>query len=214
LRLGWLNSGIDIDVLLRAQKQNITAKLLANPRILVLDNEDAIFDIVREIPYKENTNVAGVGASETILFKPVGVKLKVKPHLTRDGMLRLDIKPEFSVVVTTDKATNTPTVDKRDVQTIVLVKDGQTVVLGGLRKKDVTKQINKIPLLGDLPLVGMAFRFEGEDTTTSEIIVFITPRVIESSILTGTEENAYKATEFPLLKGPDSRAEKDAEKQK
>lgn len=164
--------------------------------------------------YKEATSVAGAGSTQTIKFKDVGVKLTVKPHVTRDGMLRLDIKPEFSVVVSTDAATNTPTVDKRDVQTVVLVKDGQTVVLGGLRKKDVTQQTNKIPLLGDLPLVGAAFRFEGEDTTTSEIIVFITPRIIESSILTGTEQNAYKSTEFPMLKTQDSRAEKDAEKPK
>jgi type IV pilus assembly protein PilQ len=213
LRLGWLNSGIDIDVLLKAQKEKINAKLLANPRILVLDNENAIFDIVREIPYKE-TSTTGNTATETILFKNVGVTLTVKPHLTRDGMLRLDIVPKFGVVVSTDPATHVPTVDTRSVKTIVLVKDGQTVVLGGLRKKDVAQQTNKIPLLGDLPLVGMAFRSEGEDTTTSEIIVFITPRLIESSVLTGIEENAYKATEFPLLKVQDSRAEKDAEKQK
>ena len=213
LRLGFLNSSTDIDIRLRAEAENINAKLLANPRILVLDNEKAIFDIVREIPYKE-TSTTGNTATETMKFKNVGVSLTVKPHVTRDGMLRLDILPEYGVIVSTDSVTNVPTVDTRKVQTIVLVKDGQTVVLGGLRKKDVTQQTNKIPLLGDLPLVGAAFRFEGEDTTTSEIIVFITPRIIESSVLTGTEQNAYKSTEFPMLNIQDSRAEKNAEKQK
>jgi type IV pilus assembly protein PilQ len=214
LRFGFLNSSTDIDIRLKAQAENINAKLLANPRLLVLDNENAVFDIVREIPYTESTLVSGAGTTATILFKNVGVNLTVKPHLTRDGMLRLDIVPKFSVVVDTDATTHVPTVDSRSVKTIVLVKDGQTVVLGGLRKKDVTQLTHKIPLLGDLPWVGAAFRFEGEDTVTSEIIVFITPHVIESPVLTGIEQNAYKATEFPLLKTQDSRAEKDAEKQK
>jgi type IV pilus assembly protein PilQ len=211
LRLGFLNSSTDIDIRLKAEAQNINAKLLANPRILVLDNENAVFDIVREIPYKQ-TSTTGNTATETIMFKNVGVTLTVKPHVTRDGMLRLDIVPKFGVIVSTAAATGVPTVDTRSVQTIVLVKDGQTVVLGGLRKKDVAQQTNKIPLLGDLPWVGAAFRFEGEDTATSEIIVFITPRIIESSVLTNTEQNAYNSTEFPLLKVQDSRAEKDAEK--
>ena len=211
LRLGFLNSSTDIDIRLKAEAQNINAKLLANPRILVLDNEDAKFDIVREIPYTE-TSTTGNTATQTVKFKNVGVALTVRPHLTREGMLRLELVPEFGVLVGTS-STGAPTVDTRKVQTIVLVKDGQTVVLGGLRKKDVTQQTNKIPLLGDLPWVGAAFRFEGEDTTTSEIIVFITPRIIESSVLTDTEQNAYKSTEFPMSKVQDSRAEKDVEKQ-
>ena len=70
-----------------------------------------------------------------------------------------------------------PVIDKRDAITTLLIKDGQTVVLGGLRKKDVTKQINKVPLLGDLPLLGALFRFEGEETVTSELVVFVTPRI-------------------------------------
>jgi len=195
LRFGWLNSGIDIDMVLRAQKEYIQAKLLANPRILVLDNEKALFDIVREIPYTETTVSTG-GSTETVKFKPVGVKLEVTPHVTRDGMLRLDITPEFSVVVGTLVAGTVPTVDTRKVNTIALVKDGQTVVLGGLRKKDVSQQINKIPLLGDLPLVGALFRFEGEDTVNSEIVVFITPRIIDQPILSETELQQLEVTEF------------------
>lgn len=211
LRLGWLNAGIDIDTVLRAQAENINAKLLANPRILVLDNEEAIFDIVREIPYKEVTSTAAA-ATETIKFKPVGVTLRVTPHVARDGMIRLQIMPEFGVIVGQDDVTNVPTVDTRKINTIALVKDGQTVVLGGLRKKDVAQQTNKIPLLGDLPLLGALFRFETEDTATTELLVFITPRIVEQPItLSTSEQGAYEETEFP---GPDpvlTRAEKEYE---
>jgi type IV pilus assembly protein PilQ len=196
-RIGWLNDSIDIDAILRAQQESINAKLLANPRILVLDNEQAIFDIVREIPYKETTAAGGGLQTETIRFKEVGVKLVVTPHVARDGMLRLNIIPEFGVIVGTDDITNVPTVDTRRVNTIALVKDGQTVVLGGLRKKDVSRQVNKVPVLGDLPLVGLLFRFEGEDTTNTELVVFITPKIIEQpSIMTDRESEAYEATEF------------------
>ncbi|MHC4570936.1 MAG: secretin N-terminal domain-containing protein [Planctomycetota bacterium] len=200
LRFGWLNSNLDIDILLRAEQENVDAKLLANPRILVLDNEKALFDIVTEHPYIERT-ISGETIVETVKFKEVGVKLQVKPHVTRDGMVRLHIIPEFGVVVQAASAetSNVPVVDTRTVNTIALVESGQTVVLGGLRKKDVSKQVDKVPLLGDLPLIGGLFRFTAEDTAVNELVVFITPQIIEEPLLSENEKRAYEVTEF---KGP------------
>jgi len=209
LRFGFLNKHLDFDVQLIAENEETNAKLLANPRILVLDNETALFDIVREIPYVE-TSTTGNTATETIKFKPVGTKLKVTPHVTREGMLRLHIMPEFGVRV---GSTSPPTVDTRKVDTIALVKNGQTVVIGGLRKKDVTKQINKIPLLGDLPVLGALFRFEGEETINSEIVVFITPYIIDQPVLSAAEKQAYKETEFRRPEPALTKAEKEAEKE-
>ena len=214
-RWGILGDGLDIDMQLSAEHEKADAKLLANPRIMVLDNEEALFDIVTEEPYAE-TNVTGNTVTETIKFKDVGVKLVVIPHVTRDGMLRLKISPEFSVVVrqASFATSAVPVVDKRKVNTIALVKDGHTVVLGGLRKKDVSKQVNKIPLLGDLPLVGALFKFEGEDTTINELVVFITPRIIEEPILSETERQALEATKFPGPKVSLTKAEKPEETDK
>jgi type IV pilus assembly protein PilQ len=215
LRFGLLNESIDIDVQLRAEQENTEAKLLANPRILVLDNETAFFNIVTEHPYTERT-ISGTTVTEAVKFKNVGVNLQVTPHVTRNDMLRLHIIPEFNVFVervnlSTD-ATNVPVVDTRKVNTTALVKNNQTVVLGGLRKKDVSKQINKVPLLGDLPLLGGLFRFEGEDTSVTELVVFITPSIVEQSIfMSRAEQLAYEATEF-CGPAPDlTRAEKKAE---
>ena len=196
LRLGWLNPHVDIDIAIKAQQENSNAKLLANPRIMVLDNETATFEIIREIPYTEQTTTAAGTDTQTVQFKDVGVELKVTPHVTRDGMVRLHIIPEFGVVAGTHSEGAAPTVDTRKVDTITLVKDGQTVVLGGLRKKDVSQQINKIPLLGDIPLLGALFRFEGEDTTNSEIVVFITPWIITQPALSETELQQLEVTEF------------------
>jgi type IV pilus assembly protein PilQ len=214
LRLGWLNDSIDIDAMLKAQENVIHAKLLANPRVLVLDNETALFDIVREHPYVERSVSAGT-ITETVKFKNAGVKLTVTPHITRDGMIRLHILPEFNLFVErvnlSSDSTNVPVIDTRKANTIALVKDRQTVVLGGLRKKDVSKQVNKVPLLGDLPLVGALFKFEGEDTSIAELVVFITPRIVEAPVLTERELRAYEATEFGGPIDDDTRAEKRAD---
>ncbi|MCK4752974.1 MAG: secretin and TonB N-terminal domain-containing protein [Planctomycetes bacterium] len=202
LRLGWLNAGIDIDMVLKAQQQNICAKLLANPRILVLDNETAHIKIVSEIPYQEITETSAGGSIGSTDFREIGVELVVTPHVTRDKMIRLRLQPKFSVRaedVTVGISSNTflqPAVDRREADTTLLVKSGQTVVLGGLRKKEIAQQMNKIPLLGDLPLIGGLFRFEGEETIISELVVFVTPRIIEDPTLSEREFRNLEATEI------------------
>jgi len=209
LRFGVLNERINIDAQLRAEKENIDAKLLANPRILVLDNETALFDIVTEHPYVEKTIASGT-VTETVKFKEVGVRLEVTPHIAKNGMLRLNIAPEFGVVVSqvTVSSSNVPVVDTRKVNTIALIRDGQTVVLGGLRKKDTTQQVNKVPLLGDLPLLGYLFRFEGEATVITELVVFITPQIVIEPFLSDDEQEAYGTTEFKGPKPAKTKAEK------
>ncbi len=230
LKFGWLKDSVDIDMLIRAQQNVINAKLLANPRILVLDNEKATINITSEIPYQKLTESAMGGTMGTTEFKEVGVKLEVTPHLARDEMIRLELKPEFSVktdevtLLTTGQGIQypQPVVDKRTADTKLLVKNGQTVVLGGLRKKGVTHQVNKVPLLGDLPLVGALFRFTGEDTVNSELVVFVTPWIIKqepvqpavmSPFMSQDEQNAYKETEFKGPKTTQTKAEKSQEEQ-
>jgi type II secretory pathway component GspD/PulD (secretin) len=189
-------------VLIRAQQNLVNAKLLANPRILVLDNESAMIKIVSEIPYQELTETSGGGSIGSTEFKDAGVSLRVRPHLTRDDMIRLQLEPSFSVRVDTVTFRTgsleypQPVIDRRDALTTLLIQNGETVVLGGLRKKDVTKAINKVPLLGDIPLLGYLFRFEGEDTVNSELVVFITPWIVEKPVLSEREAEQYKITDF------------------
>jgi type IV pilus assembly protein PilQ len=211
LRVGTLNEHVDVDALLRAEKEITNAKLLANPRIMVLDNETALFDIVTEHPYVERTISEG-SITETINFKEVGVKLQVTPHVTRNGMVRLHIMPEFGVFVerVTLTTSDVPVVDTRKVDTIALIEDGQTVVLGGMRKKDVSKEVNKVPLLGDVPILGFLFRFEGEDTAVTELVVFITPKIMyQQPVMSADEQQAYEETNFGGPEQSLTRAEKD-----
>ena len=201
---GILDSSINIDAILTAQQEDITAKLLANPRILVLDNEDALFDIITEVPYTE-TQTTGNTALENVEFKEIGVKLKVRPHVARDGMIRLKIEPAFSVQ--TGSTTEAPIVDSREMKTIALIQDGHTAVLGGLRKKNVARETDRIPWLSDLPLLGGLFKFEGEDTAINELVIFITPHIVEQPVMTDTERKAYELTKFAVPEVRDTKAE-------
>ncbi len=209
LRFGLLNDSIDIDARLRAELEDIDAKLLANPRILVVDNLEAVFDIVTEHPYIERT-ITGSTVTETVQFKEVGVKLTVTPHITTNRAVRMHIVPEFGIVVgqVQVSSSNIPIVDTRKFSTTAVVKDGQTVVLGGLRKKNTTLQTNKVPLLGDLPILGRLFRFEGETTTINELVIFITPRIITEPEMSESEQQAYGITGFSGPKPVDTRYEK------
>ena len=206
LRFGILNSSVDINTIIRLEEEDVGAKLLANPRIMVLDNETANIKIISEVPYQELTETAAGGSIGTTEFKEVGVELNVTPHITRDRMVRLQVRPKFSVQTgeipisgLTGITSPQPIVDSREATTVNLIKDGQTVVMGGLRKQDVNKQVNKIPVLGDIPLLGRLFRSEGEEIVTSELVVFITPYILEvAPELTEGERHALQATEFDM----------------
>jgi type IV pilus assembly protein PilQ len=210
LKFGVFSNAINIDAIIRAQQNITNAKLLANPRVLVLDNETAKIDIITEIPYQELTQTSGGGNIGTTSFKDVGVILKVTPHLTREEKIRIKVEPEFSV--STGKVSvsgGVPIVDSRKASTTLLVNSGQTVAMGGLRKKEVNKLVNKVPLLGDIPLVGLLFRFEGESTTNSEMIVFVTPKLIKEAGLSDNETKQFEETEFPGPTAEKTRSEKD-----
>ncbi len=195
LDIGILNSHINVRAILHLQEEVVSATLLANPRVLVLNNETATFKSVSEFPYVDESQSSYGGSLTTIQFKEVGVELDVTPHIARDGMIRIKITPSFSVKV--GEVSGVPVVDSREANTVTLVRDGQTVVLGGLRKKESTKQINKIPLLGDLPLIGGLFRSEGEQEITNELVVFITPRIIDEPVLSDIEASQLTEMSFP-----------------
>jgi len=192
LRFGFLNKYVNIDALLKAEQKTLSAKLLANPSVLVLDNEEAYIKIVEEVPYQELSQTSAGGNIGTTQFKEVGVDLKVIPHVTDDGYVRLALKPSFSTQVGTfglavpgtSQLSQVPVINKRETNTVALIKDGETVVLGGLKKKAINKELHKIPLLGDIPIAGILFRFKGEQVINSELVVFITPYVLTRPVLT------------------------------
>jgi type II secretory pathway component GspD/PulD (secretin) len=221
LRFGLLNDAVDLDLSLSMLRKQIGAKLLANPRILVLDNETATFKAVREIPYQQLTEASGGGSIGTTAFREVGIELMVTPHVAQpDNMIRLQLNPVFSVVgedvdvAGVGVTYKQPSVDRREAQTVLLVKSGQTVVLAGMRKKEVSDDLRKVPLLGDLPIVNKLFRYRTEKEITSELVVFVTPRIVEQPALTAhltpEEKAAYQVTDFKGPKVTTTTMEKEA----
>ncbi|MBN2138921.1 MAG: hypothetical protein JW720_14020 [Sedimentisphaerales bacterium] len=215
IKFGLLNSAVDLEFTLSLLQKQIGAKLLANPRVLVLDNEKALFKAIREIPYQELQESQAGGSIGTTAFREVGVELEVTPHVAlADNMVRLILKPTFSVegedvdVAGVNVTYTQPSVDRRETETTLLVKSGQTVVLAGLRKKEVSQDIRKVPLLGDMPLIKKLFRYESEEDITSELVVFVTTWIIEEPELTDGERNIYGSTDFGMPKVPLTRIEK------
>ncbi|MCK4291640.1 MAG: hypothetical protein KAY65_00470, partial [Planctomycetes bacterium] len=188
LSFSLLNDAVDIDLVLNMLKSQVESKLLANPRVLVLDNETANFEIIREIPYKELVQAGREDPLTYTAFKNAGVQLKVTPHIARDGLIKLRIMPEFGVVVSRD-ISGVPIIDTRRADTIALVRDGQTIAIGGLRKTQTSKDISKVPVLGDIPLIKGLFRSVTETEQVNELVVFITPRIITDPDLLAADLN-------------------------
>ncbi len=197
-RIGILTDAIDIDIALSMLQKQIAAKLLANPRLLVLDNHTANFEIVREIPYTEVNKTSAGGDMSGTKYKNVGVKLKVTPHVTKDDLVKLHIMPEFGVVV--GEVSGAPTVDTRMIDTTALIRSNQTIVIGGLRKRESSTTINKIPFFSDIPLIGGLFQSEDDDVLTNELLVFITPKIIIEPSLSPSEMRLLAETEIPSVK--------------
>lgn len=215
LRVGVLTDHHSFDATLHAEQDDVRARLLANPRVLVLDNEQAEIKIVEEIPYQELTQSTDGGSVGTTEFRDVGVELRVIPHLTRDGLIHLQLNPKFSTevgsvnIVQGGSTIPQPIVATRETTTTALIRDKETVVIGGLKKQDKLQEISKIPLLGDLPLVGALFRFEGEKTINSELVVFITPHVVVRPELNEVEKKYLADSVYPAPTLPETKLGND-----
>ena len=160
-------------------------KVLSNPRIVVLNNEQAKILVGTNQPYVTSTTTTTssgpVTNAETVNFIEVGVKLYVTPVIHNDGYITMKIKPEVSSAPTslpTGSKNSIPIVDTSEVETTVRVKDGATIVMGGLIKDEQGLDEKKVPLLGSIPVLGMAFKNTSKTKAKTEIVIFLTPRII------------------------------------
>ncbi|MBI4309694.1 MAG: type II secretion system protein GspD, partial [Candidatus Omnitrophica bacterium] len=165
------------------------SRLLSNPRIAVVNRQEARILVGDNTPYvTSSTTTPATGApvtAETVNFIDTGVKLHVTPVIHDDGYISMKIKPEVSNIpktVTTGSKNEIPVVNTSEVETTIRVKDGVTIIIGGLIKDEVKNNRNKIPVLGDIPLVGKAFRSETRSTAKTEIVIFLTPHIISGDV--------------------------------
>ena len=203
--IGTLNRD-NYNVVLQALDTFGKSRTLSSPRLSVVNNQEASILIGSNTPYTTSTGVtnsATTTTSETVSFVDTGVKLHVTPTIHDDGYITLKIKPEISDIGSyfVDKSNNgnvIPIVDTSEVQTTVRVKDGVTIIIGGLMKDQVSNAKNKLPILGDLPFIGKAFSNEDRNMQKTEIVIFLTPHIINGDVHTDTDEYIKNT---PALKG-------------
>lgn len=162
-------------------------KILSSPTIMALNNQEAkILVGTKEAYITSTTSQGGTGTQVTaqeVNFVDVGIKLYVTPTINKDGLVIMKIKPEVSSSKLTDltsegKITQVPIVTTSEAETTVGVKDGSTIVIAGLKKDKKEKEIKKIPLFGDIPILGLAFRSYSSTLTKTELVIFLTPHII------------------------------------
>jgi type II secretory pathway component GspD/PulD (secretin) len=181
-----------IGVTLQALQQVRNVEILASPRVLVVSGQEAYIKTVEEIPYTEASDTSQGGSLTSTEFKEAGITLTVKATITDDDKILITIEPEQSVNTGTNTVTNStvPVVDTRSAKTTLLMNDGQVVVMGGLRKKETRISNDKIPLLGDLPLIGFLFSDDKTETKHTELLVFISPHIYNDDAPLSDEESA------------------------
>ncbi len=177
-RVPWDFTGI-----LTAMVTNKDAKILAKPRIQVIDNRDANIFIGDTVRARIAQSGGLGGQTVEIVEFPIGILLLIRPRVNGDGNITLRIHPIVSTITSID-AQNIPQTSSREAETTVMVKDGETMVIGGLIREEDINTMSKIPLLGDLPLIGELFRFRNHTNRKSEILVVITPRIVRSGAAT------------------------------
>ena len=197
-----------IQAVLSAVQGDSNYRILATPQLLTLDNEEARVDVVDNVPFTKDASTSNVNQdynSVSIDYKDVGIKLKITPHISANDTLRLEVLQEVSrVTSTTVSGTNiiAPTTRKREVETTIRMLDGQTAVIAGLLSEDDSNSNAKVPGAGDIPLLGWLFKNKEEANSKTNLLIFITPRVINSFAESTTLANERKRMQREALVGP------------
>jgi len=178
-----LFSGEDGRAALSAVASMTDVKVLSSPSLMVLDNRTATLQVGDQVPIVTQTSASTIDANAPIVnqveMRDTGVILKVTPRVNEGGRVSLEIEQEVSdVTQTKTSGIDSPTIQQRKIKTSVAVDNGSTIALGGLIRDRVTDGATKIPLLGDIPLVGELFRTNTKRNERTELVVLITPRVV------------------------------------
>jgi pilus assembly protein CpaC len=179
-----LNPGSSLSATLRALRGKGDFKDLAEPNLLALPGKEASFLAGGEFPYP---SIQGGSANNavTVTFREFGIRLKFTPTIMRNGNIRLRVAPEVSSLdfgnTVSFQGTVIPSLLTRKAETEVELKDGQHLSIAGLLDNSTTRNINKIPILGDLPILGLLFRSKNVRENRTELLVIVTPRLVGAS---------------------------------
>jgi type II secretory pathway component GspD/PulD (secretin) len=221
LVLPWSTTGVGSDFsLIYGNIRNVihvlqtknNVEILASPRVMVVSGQTASIAAVEEIPYQEVSDTSNGGQLTNTQFKNVGVTLKVGATLTDDKFILLNVETEQSS--RTGTLSGVPTVDSRKIQSSLLLNDSQILVIGGLRRKETQKQTSQLPILGDLPIVGYAFKSTETTQNSSELLILLSPHINGGKPSEAQMEKFNEITQRPLLTIPETEERKKEEQKK
>lgn len=200
---GGFKAGVvsgDVAVFLRLLDEVTDTTVVSNPKILTLNRQPAQVLVGTKVGYL-STQVTETSTIQTVEFLDTGTSLQVRPFVMQDGLIRMELRPKVSSFSPRDVTTSEghvvsiPDENTNELVTNVMVRDGQTVVLGGLFTESTTATRRQVPFLGDIPVVGAAFRGHDDETVRSEIIFLVTPSIVNDQILTAQGSRAAEYVE-------------------
>lgn len=195
IALAKLGDGILLDLELSALESEGRAELISSPRVITTNQQPALIQSGEEIPYQETTSSGATAVS----FKKAVLSLKVIPQITPDNKILMDLKINQDTR-SPQTFNGVPVILTKEIQTNVLVNNGQTIVLGGIYKQDKNKAINRIPFLGQLPGIGPLFRNSQVSVKNNELLIFITPKIITNALSITTIEGRETKAGLPVDK--------------
>lgn len=226
LNLGIISGDKDVNIVLKYVQTLGNTQILSNPKISIVNNQEAKIHVGERQAYVTSTTTTGQSTStvsEEVTFVDVGIQLSVTPTINDDGFVTMKIKPEISSVVSfldTPSGNKIPIIDTSVAETTVMVKDGTTIIIGGLRRDDKTAAIEQFPLLSKVPILSYFFKNKTTDTERTELLVMITPHIITGEVLTTgdkreprymDEPNKEYGTYAPFTEKPDFKDQEPAE---
>ncbi|MBU0600156.1 AMIN domain-containing protein [bacterium] len=176
LNLGTIQKGFNINAQISAMMEEGKLDILSNPRIVALNGQEAKIIVGEEVPYKTTTVGTGGTSTEQVSFKEVGIKLIVTPTINTNNYITLKIHPEVSDVK--EWKYEMPIISKRESDSLILVKDKETIVIGGLIKDKKIITDYGVPYLRRIPLLGRLFKSKFTETKKTELLIFITPTIM------------------------------------
>lgn len=176
--------GEDFEATLRALRVKGKTEILSRPSILARNNQQAVIVVGQQVPFITNTRFDAVnGQINTVTYQDIGIILRVTPFISSDGMVEMIVAPEISSVsdrtVNISQGVNAAVIDKRSADTVVVTPNGQTVAIGGLISTQKTDQDRRVPVLGDIPVLGNLFKRKISTHAKTELIIFLTPWVVQ-----------------------------------
>ncbi len=176
-----LNATANLNLVLQALAQKTDVSILSEPKIFTSDNQEAEFFDGQDIPFPTDIQTTNVGATlQSVDYRAVGIQLRIRPRITVDGGVDLRVNLELSSILPGQTDSGAFIVDRRETTTQLILRNEQTVVISGILRKEQSEIVRKVPLLGDIPLLGALFRSKDASVTNTELLVFITPIVVNN----------------------------------